>query len=254
VVGNVLAAKLIIDAVVTNSSNLGKLNVALDVHFFCLLSDMQATSLSGLAVPTFLLGEKIWVHHSFLVNAANVVAYQFTLQCAWVCWLPMASFTPTVNPGTSCSQDIPSVMEAMLGHWFLLYNISVGGIANTPTPGLTQKSRIWGWSLVAPMAANWVGQETVHNSFRINVLPLVSVVTTGEEDHHFFFHLVLEVSQVLQAKCLSGSAGRQVKESIVAKKHSSSTSNGMVMGSFTVIAKSAGTTLHLSVDWMPLFF
>jgi hypothetical protein len=29
---------------------------------------------------------------------------------------------------------------------------------------------------------------------------------------------------------------------------------GMVMGSFMVIAELAGATLHLSVDWMPLFF
>jgi hypothetical protein len=100
------------------------------------------------------------------------------------------------------------------------------------------------------MASDWVGQEMVHNGFGINALPLVSVVT-GEKDHHFFFHLVSKVSQAPQAKRLSASAGRQVKESIVAKsKCSSSTSNGSAMSSFTVIAESAGAASTLS---MPLF-
>ncbi len=202
-----LAAKLIIDAVATNSTDLGELDVATDIHFFRSLSDMQATSSSGLAVPTFSSGEQIWVRHSFLVDAADVAAYRFTLQRAWVCWSPVADFTPTVNPGTGCSQDIPGVMEAALGHRFLLYNISVGGIADTPASGPTQKSRIWGWSLVAPTSADWADQETVHNGFGINALPLASVVTTGEEDHRFFFHLVSEVSQAPQRQRRAPSEG-----------------------------------------------
>lgn len=246
--GDVLAAKLIIDAVAANSTDLGELDVDSDIHFFRSRSDMQATSSSGLAVPTFSSGEQIWVRHSFLVDAADVAAYRFSLQRAWVCWSPVADFTPTVNPGTGCSQDVPGVMEAALGHRFLLYNISVGGIADTPASGPTQKSRIWGWSLVAPTASDWADQETVHNGFGINALPLASVVT-GEEDHRFFFHLVSEVSQAPQAKRLSASAGK-VKESIVAKKRSSSTGNGSAMSSFTVISESAGAASALS---MPLF-
>jgi hypothetical protein len=190
-----LASNLTIYAVAPNSTDLGQLTVASAVQFFPSRAAMTNTSSTGLSAPTFSSGEKVWVRHSFLVDSADVSAYRFALQRAWVCWSPVPDFVPSVSPGTGCSQDIPGVMEEALGHRFLLFNISgAGGIADETVPaGSAQKSRIWGWTQVGPSDGSWTDNSTVHNGFGINALPLVFGPQAG--NHPFYFHLVSTVSQ-----------------------------------------------------------
>ena len=205
---------------------------------------MFDTSSTGMGTPTFSSGEQIWVRHSFLVDPADIAAYRFTLQDAWVCWSPVSDFTPTVNPGTGCSQDIPGVMEASLGQRFQLYNITVGGITDTVFPaGSTQKSRIWGWTLVPPTAVDWASSATVNNGFAINALPLVFDANI----HSYFFHLISEVSQAP----LPGKRGRRSvrEETLVAKRANGS---GAAMGSIT-ITDSSSSASSMKADWLNLF-
>jgi hypothetical protein len=242
-----LAANLIINAMAANGSDLGQLAVSSAIHFFQSSTNMYDTSSTGLLIPTFSSGEQIWVRHSFLVDTADIAAYLFTLQRAWVCWSPVSDFTPTVNPGTGCSQDISGVMEASLGHRFLLYNITVGGIVDTTVPaGSTQKSRVWGWTQVGPTSANWAGGATVHNGFAINALPLVFDAAI----HSYFFHLVSEVSQAPLPNTRKRQS-LQEQETIIAKR---ATGSGAAVSGITVVAASDNSAASaMRANWLDLF-
>jgi hypothetical protein len=243
--GDDLAANFIINAVAANATDLGELAVPTAIYFFRTSPAMLNTASTGLSVPTFSSGEKVWVRHSFLVDSADVSAYRFTLQRAWVCWSSVPGFAPTVNPGTGCSQDIPGVMQASLGQRVLLFNISgSGGIADVTAPaGSTQKSKLWGWTQVLPTSGTW-GGPTTNNGFSINALPLVFDASI----HNYFFHLESEVTQTPLSK------KRMVVRTIIGKRVFQDGAQGKAMGEFAVVGdQSVSASASLTAAWLSLF-
>jgi hypothetical protein len=191
---------LVINAIASDSTDTGQINVPSAIRFFRTQANMLTTSSTGIASPsTFTSGDKVWVRHDFLVDAVDASAYRFTLQRAWVCWTSSAAsgFVPSVaGSGTGCSADIAGVMEARLGQRVLLYNVSEptnnGAILDVVAPvGSIEKSRIFEFDLVEPTDAGWPNGRSVHNGFGVNALPLVVDATIRT----YYFHLVSQVSQ-----------------------------------------------------------
>lgn len=232
-------ASLVIDAVAANATSLGQINVPSAVYFFSTESEMLNTNSSGLANPTFTSGDKIWVRHSFLVNQADISAYTFSFVNVWVCYSTVPGFTPTLaNGGTGCSKDIPGVMQASLGQRILLYNVSVGGIANFVAPaGSTQVSKIWDWTLVSPTNPGWLDNSTTNTGFGINALPLVF----DNNIHTYYFHLISSVAQAPLARRKKANDDVFIHESLIERQISYEGASGVGLQGFAIDPQSVST-------------
>ena len=155
---------------------------------------MQDTTQTGMIVPQYNSGERIWVRHSFLVDPNDIKAFYFNLTAAYICTSNVPGFSPSLANGrTGCAADIPGVMEASQGQRYVLYdsNNLPNGIADVT--GVTGgHDTIWGWEQVVATDPAWTSSSTVNNGFSINALPLA----TDGSQRTWYFHLVSEVSQV----------------------------------------------------------
>jgi hypothetical protein len=260
--GDDLAANLVINAVAGNTTDAGKIEVPSAIRFFRTEANMLTTTSTGLAAPVFTSGEKVWVRHDFLVDSADVAAYRFTLQRAWVCWSSVSEFAPSVaGSGTGCSADVAGVMEARLGQRVMLYNVSQtlnsGAIVDIVAPaGSIEKSRIYDFELVGPTNAAWSGRS-VQNGFSLNALPLV----VDASIRTYYFHLVSEVSQSPLKRGVANSASTKEVHTIITAGGANSglrrravvaASSGTGLSSISIAAESSPSSGSALTSWFNL--
>ncbi|KAL6061767.1 hypothetical protein QOT17_012663 [Balamuthia mandrillaris] len=235
--GDVLQANIYVDISAEDpDTDLGEIPVPSAIEFFETQAAMQLvdTNPTGMNPAVFSSGEDIWVRHSFLVDDADVQAFEFTLKQAFVCYSMVPGVSPSIaGAGTGCAADIDGVTEVGRGSRIVLFDETTlpGGIPDTAA-GAGVLAKNWDWRQVDFDAANWENGQTVHNGFGIRAQPLV----IDDEQRDWYFHIVSGVAQAPLKRRGSGAA-KEVHTLIPMRRQSAQeyADSGQQLQSVTII-------------------